>query len=880
MGCGINILVNSKEDGKQVQQVVSLKEKTAGNTDKDIQINMDQVVELITQLPQTKRTQLAAMLRVAKNQSLTEKDCAKYQFVSNTDVETLQSQYPDLKELYPDVQSLDNCTLVRCNNMKLNGKTYFGRVIQANGEPAFFISDKNSARKFLQYLDTKNKIQKAVSDNTLEGSLKEYQEEFTALTQHYNKSEVQLLLDYLDNADAYMPYKDGTNLIIPSKTINRILSKIQNTYNSDLGKSDMELAIAELSSKTHDNRFEYKIPLKKIHQVLSNYIQDFMSFEEFNKLSQEELQNTLHEAFLFDPRLRKYRIKTIEGGVEKSVTKAAKEKKISQKEMNEKWQELKKQMKAQDVTLGALKTMAEQSPEQTVAHLKTLFSDLNPTITIQDGKITATYKTEESLETKETPKTIILESPYSTLGQVYDFGYSSTYMFSPVTVDQGADTLGMYHGMYLYQYFDPKSKTTHYAISRSIISPNSYAQTFNSIEGAKAKIDYMNDNQTLAEAGLYSMKKYSTRQRQYKLEMKNVNEGQIITSLDLELPRYKMRNLPPLFRGLFTKTAKDVRAVFSHVDGIESINTPEKAAAFLYLFTQQTRTADNMKVDINQIIKENTETAKNIIDQINKTQTVSYLVEKLSRFSSKEKNKQPQTFALVTYLENNGNSIDVSGKFGDVRGDNPSVSSMESAVNYFREKFGVQFHTMSNSELSQFPIDNGNTMDLSGARAFIYNGEIYINSSNANLSDIFHEMAHIFFGALKVKYSEAYQHIMEKYSKTKKFERNISYIDKAYNRFAYQDKVEECVVDMIADDMFNKQRLINGFKGEEFLQDLEDIFTNFPKELQSPKQSGLSFDTYMNEAIKSTSDQIKKNMRISNLIGEAIKNGRIKEKCD
>ena len=40
-------------------------------------------------------------------------------------------------------------------------------------------------------------------------------------------------------------------------------------------------------------------------------------------------------------------------------------------------------------------------------------------------------------------------------------------------------------------YFN--GKTTHYAISRSIISPNSYAATYSTLEGAKAKIDEWNN---------------------------------------------------------------------------------------------------------------------------------------------------------------------------------------------------------------------------------------------------------------------------------------------------------------------------------------------------------------------------------------------------
>jgi hypothetical protein len=91
----------------------------------------------------------------------------------------------------------------------------------------------------------------------------------------------------------------------------------------------------------------------------------------------------------------------------------------------------------------------------------------------------------------------------------------------------------MYHGVYIYKYYNPSAKVTHYAISRSIISPNSYSQTFSSLEAAKAKIDDWNATQTLREAGLYSIKMHPTAPRTSKIELKGVKEGQIITTLDI-----------------------------------------------------------------------------------------------------------------------------------------------------------------------------------------------------------------------------------------------------------------------------------------------------------------------------------------------------------
>ena len=60
-------------------------------------------------------------------------------------------------------------------------------------------------------------------------------------------------------------------------------------------------------------------------------------------------------------------------------------------------------------------------------------------------------------------------------------------------------------------------------------------------------------------------------------------------------------------------------------------------------------------------------------------------------------------------------------------------------------------------------------------------------------------MAHIFLGVLKVKYPDSYQAVIAKYQQKPKFKTNLDYINEAYTNFAMQDKLEECVADMIAE---------------------------------------------------------------------------------
>lgn len=858
MGCDIKVLINNYVDGKlQTQEQTLLK-----NTDENIDIN--RAVELITQLPKAERTKLAALLRAARVQALKESDVKKHEFISNTTIGELQDKYPDLKEAFPELEINENHTIVACNQIQLNGSKYFGRVVSPSGSDIFFIKGFYGAQDLFNYLDIRQKIKKAIDNNTLREDLKEYQKELNSIINKYNTTGEKLLLDYLDNKSKYKPFKDSNgNNIIPSKTLNNILYKIQDIYNPDTGKSDLELAIRSMKDTKHSNRFEYKLTMKNLYSVLSNYIQDMPSFQDFNNLSQEDLQQFLHNIFLFDPNLMKAKVSKIIGGETKEVVKEAIDKKIPQTEIKKRWKELQEQYNKQGIKLESLDKTIKNSPEQAIGLLKTALADLNPDITIQDGKIQIKYKTKEEVQQKESAKQLILSFPYSSLGEVYNFGYDSKYLFSPVKAEEGIDTDGMYHGVYIYKYYNPTTKITHYAISRSIISPNSYSQTFSSLEAAKAKIDNWNATQTLREAGLYSIKMHPTTPRTSKIELKGVKEGQIITTLDLQLPN--ISKFPEIFKQALDGTLADFRKVFPDIEGIETLDTPEKAAAFIYLFTKGLKTAENKNTDINQLIKENQKIGKEIVDKINKAETKSYLVEQMRG-----------NIATLKYLENNGNKIDITGKFGDEAATKPITSSLEQAVQYFNEKFGIAINTMSQTELNDF--GKQNNIDVKNARAFIYNGQIYINSSNANVSDVFHEMAHIFLGVLKAKYPNSYQAIIIKYQQSPKFKNNFKYIDAAYTNFAMQDKLEECVADIIADKMFQKQSLTNEFKGQDFLEDFKFIFDNFPKNIVNPiAESGLAFDTFMKEGISENSKAIKRNMKISNLIKDNIELGKIKE---
>jgi hypothetical protein len=64
--------------------------------------------------------------------------------------------------------------------------------------------------------------------------------------------------------------------------------------------------------------------------------------------------------------------------------------------------------------------------------------------------------------------------------------------------------------------------------------------TYSSLDRAKAAVDKNRD--TLEKCGLYSIKQFTGTPRVSEIEMKHVKAGSIITTLDIELPKYNKNN--------------------------------------------------------------------------------------------------------------------------------------------------------------------------------------------------------------------------------------------------------------------------------------------------------------------------------------------------
>ena len=704
MPCDIKLQITSYNQDKEIEekQLKTIK-KGVGE---DQPLLFSDVAEYIMRLPKNERTLLAAKLRQAKIQKLTNTDVKNHIFISNTTIDALKLKYPDLNDLFPNlvIKPTDNYIIINCAQMELNGSSYFGRTINSDGKEIFFINGFYGAQHFFNYLDIKNKISDFLEDTSSDIYTK-YKEDLEKLTTKFEVSAKELFLNYLNNQAEYAPYKDGNSVIIPKKILNAILSEIKNVYNVDNDKTDLHLlleTIQEPSKNTYEMQFspkklfntlflnfqnqtlsdtsvkqwdkqfynesttvtfqDDKIILNKIRYIEPEETEEIEETEETKSkliknettlvidgdniatIPEEDLSDLLQTIFKGDPKLIRARIKYLKPGTTKIKEGKVKEVSLKTAEIEEMWKQIKE---FSSDKLAAFKTSLKKDPEKVQSllkeHLKKGYTDSEGILhTDLKFKIvdtaTGSKKLKISYDKKEAPKEvstsgdITLYFPWNTIGGIYNFAYDTKYLFSPVKKAEAPelDSDGMYKGAYIYEYYDAKSKTTHFAISRHIISPKSYMQVLPSFEAAKHKIDMWNETQIIKEWGLYSLKQHKSTPRSTYIESGNVTDGQIITTLNLTLPNIPINKFPSIFRNAFNSTLPKFYELFSNTDTITLLNTPEKASAFLFKFYEALKVSEkenlleNNIVDIEEVINNNQKKAQEIIKEINEAEPISY----------------------------------------------------------------------------------------------------------------------------------------------------------------------------------------------------------------------------------------------------------------
>lgn len=923
MACEVQILTNvyNPETKKMETKPVVI-----GIVDESENITMDRVVELISTLPSVSdpanqtalgdRSTLAANIIQAKRQNLTEKMIGEHQFIGNITVSELLSKYPNLGEIYKIDPSLyDNYTIIYTSQFKINNINYNGRVMTSDGREMFIIKDYQGALNFVKYLQAKEMADKAFSDESnIPESLTPYLSDMGAIAKRYHKSMQQLVEDYLNNRDTFAPFVSGTKVITPRQILGKVAATLVDGYNFDDNMTDLEIGLSSIRAKA-GNSFDWKLPKAGFYNLLTTYFPDFgkaWSLDNFRNMTAKELNDLFtgpNGYFIGHPKLCRATVGDVTQGskiilqpAEETVTKTGK---VKHEELKNAWDNIRSQAATAGIELA--ENFSEYSKQEPEA-MADLFNNVKFQYQGVDGQphtVTAKvlkdkndrkrveysyeYPVKKEPKVKESASYITLKFPYSSIGEIYNFGYETQSIFSPV--NEGDVVSGMYNGMYVYKaaILTKRGIQPVYAISRSIISPNSYMSTYPTLEAALHGINSKNTKDKIASNSLISIKQTNGDiPRQAMIEMDNVQEGQILSTLDITLPRININKMPVSVRTLLNLTVPEFQQQLANIPGIEKLNTPEKAAAFVVLMTNILTSSDFKAAESGKttgplvgVLQNNAyaERVNAIIDTIDKAPLRNYYIEKLS--ISKIEKGNVHKIATLKLLEDGGTSVDLTGtKIGDKQVSAFIGQAMTDAIQFFKDQYNVAVNSKTSSELEAFSKEHNLGLEdkIDGIKAFIYDGQIYINTTNAKISDLFHEISHLFLGVLKANYPEGYQQILDEYQQKSTFARKVRWIDKAYQGFAAQDKTEEAVVDMIADEMFKDKEISVTFNKARFTEIMQDIINKIDGFKQDMSDNGLGFDGFMKKLMEDNAATLKQQRIVTNFIKSKL-GKEITEKC-
>lgn len=456
---------------------------------------------------------------------------------------------------------------------------------------------------------------------------------------------------------------------------------------------------------------------------------------------------------------------------------------------------------------------------------------------------------------------IILETPSRKISDRFGIGYDTIQTMEIVNND--------YNGYKIYaQNVDD---TTYYYPSKHYLTESTITNRFTNIEEAQQYIDERNNTQDIYENG-YIEFNYDFDSE--VLSPKYIEEGTIIEVRNYPIDRSKDVLHSHLFKP--GNTRKDFERIINGMNlpvGLQNriftkIVTPEDMSLFIYEIDK-----DTIYDDINQLI-----------NQITSKPKKAYYIESRKTKSYKENGKSIKYY-VYKVIPTEPNQIEQYKKQKNI----PTVTLIKSIAESFKSKFGVNVHYLNKDQMQeQFPeIEE----DI---KAFIRNGEIYVNTFAAKSSDLLHEYTHLLLGVLKSNPDSRaiYEQLLDMVMDTVEGKREFNKIESSYSEISEMDIREEVFANLFGNYLSGRGSDINNIfkESEKFLKKenqnifdltsetdlktiynkkLDSIFGRFSSDVASKlkEENGLDFSETINTRKK------------SDWINKQIKEGNIKEDC-
>lgn len=318
-----------------------------------------------------------------------------------------------------------------------------------------------------------------------------------------------------------------------------------------------------------------------------------------------------------------------------------------------------------------------------------------------------------------------------------------------------------------------------------------------------------------------------------------------------------------------------------------NMDNAEKVVTFIYKLNEQLGTD---RTNINEIKR----VADIIVNAANDTENgyTHYYIDNKSQTYSKGSGK---TYSY-TVIKTEPYTVE---EYKNTRNQNyPVVSLLQGMQESLEQRFGVKVNLKTSREIAEDPTLKKIANPLT-TKAFVYNGEIYINTSIADGSDMLHEYAHIILGIMKSTQNglKNYATIMRIIANTAMGKKIMRQKQAVYGESSNMDIMEETFVTMFS------RWILNGYGDDVtgFFEPIvsstkeaaETIFntkiTNVSKFMTKSIDrifSKLYEDTQIMLGTKDDNGEslfnLQKSVRsrkLTNYINEKIRKGEIVEQC-
>lgn len=469
-------------------------------------------------------------------------------------------------------------------------------------------------------------------------------------------------------------------------------------------------------------------------------------------------------------------------------------------------------------------------------------------------------------------KGILLKSDFIPISDAYSISYDT------IAVMPSEE----YRGYTIYN-----KDNSLFFVSRGSLLEESKVKPTTTIEEAKTKIDNYIEKQNIKDNSFIEFmfrdsyvdeegkKHYSdTYSENIKSKTKQKN-NQLIGVLDIPIdPNTSISgNESWLLNGAYTledfyKIVDSYSISKKQKDNIkEYIDTPQKAAAYIYKVNELLGTEN----------RNNGAKLFKIADDISKAKNNYYYIESIHR------NNGEWEYKLIKTDLNEINEYKPNTSY-------PSTQWFNAISTVLNNEFGVQAHIVTATEIKEQFKD---IADPNFDKAFIYNGEVYINSSIASTNDLLHEYVHLILGVLKSNPDlvHNYEELVRGIYYSKDGQKEADRIKEAYSKLSEMDVMEEVFCNLFSDYI---RKRIN--------KDTQKIFDASEKELKKYTSNIFntpidSFSDFYNKTIANVFGKFKKEVsymlqhenidfgstkqtrQITNWISQQIQEGNITENC-